>query len=96
MVLGFISLSLTFSQNYIAKICIPLRYANTMLPCLPKYGHSANAGSSTEGSSTEDSSTEGEHHRRLLWYERRFLSGGGEAVACKEVSVSCLEVHVRY
>jgi len=32
MVLGFISLTLTFSQNYIVGICIPLRYANTMLP----------------------------------------------------------------
>ncbi|RZC67414.1 hypothetical protein C5167_011114 [Papaver somniferum] len=33
MVLGFISLLLTFGQNYIAKICVPLRIADTMLPC---------------------------------------------------------------
>ncbi|XP_028549290.1 MLO-like protein 9 isoform X3 [Dendrobium catenatum] len=33
MVLGFISLLLTFGQNYIAKICIPVGVANTMLPC---------------------------------------------------------------
>ncbi|GAU30154.1 hypothetical protein TSUD_311050 [Trifolium subterraneum] len=35
MVLGFISLLLTFGQNYISKMCIPERYGNTMLPCLP-------------------------------------------------------------
>ncbi|MCL7038223.1 hypothetical protein MKW94_023685 [Papaver nudicaule] len=33
MVLGFISLLLTFGQNYIARICVPLRIADTMLPC---------------------------------------------------------------
>lgn len=33
MVLGFISLLLTFGQNYIAKICIPEKAGNTMLPC---------------------------------------------------------------
>ena len=33
MILGFISLILTFSQSYIAKICIPVKVANTMLPC---------------------------------------------------------------
>ncbi|KAG0488482.1 hypothetical protein HPP92_007044 [Vanilla planifolia] len=33
MVLGFISLLLTFGQNYIAKICIPESVADTMLPC---------------------------------------------------------------
>ncbi|XP_075484694.1 MLO-like protein 9 [Primulina tabacum] len=33
MVLGFISLLLTFGQNYITQFCIPERVANTMLPC---------------------------------------------------------------
>ncbi|XP_054819989.1 MLO-like protein 9 [Prosopis cineraria] len=33
MVLGFISLLLTFGQSYIANICIPTKYGNTMLPC---------------------------------------------------------------
>ncbi|GFS39410.1 seven transmembrane MLO family protein [Actinidia rufa] len=33
MILGFISLILTFSQYYIAEICIPENVANTMLPC---------------------------------------------------------------
>ncbi|XP_058180584.1 MLO-like protein 10 isoform X2 [Rhododendron vialii] len=33
MVLGFISLLLTFSQYYIARICTPYNIANTMLPC---------------------------------------------------------------
>ncbi|KNA23019.1 hypothetical protein SOVF_028620 [Spinacia oleracea] len=33
MVMGFISLLLTFSQGYMAKICIPTSFANHMLPC---------------------------------------------------------------
>ncbi|GJU45983.1 MLO-like protein 8, partial [Tanacetum coccineum] len=33
MILGFISLILTFSQYYIAKICLPVSVADTMLPC---------------------------------------------------------------
>lgn len=33
MILGFISLLLTFFQNYIAEICIPESAGNTMLPC---------------------------------------------------------------
>ncbi|CAL9133888.1 unnamed protein product [Musa acuminata var. zebrina] len=33
MILGFISLLLTFGQSYIAKICIPETLSNTMLPC---------------------------------------------------------------
>uniref|UniRef100_A0A803LNP1 MLO-like protein n=1 Tax=Chenopodium quinoa TaxID=63459 RepID=A0A803LNP1_CHEQI len=33
MVMGFISLLLTFSQGYIAKICIPSNFADHMLPC---------------------------------------------------------------
>ncbi|CAO2827839.1 unnamed protein product [Amaranthus hypochondriacus] len=33
MVMGFISLILTFSQGYITRICIPSRFADHMLPC---------------------------------------------------------------
>lgn len=39
MILGFISLLLTFGQTYIAKICIPLKAADTMLPCSQKKTH---------------------------------------------------------
>lgn len=60
MVLGFISLILTFSQYYIAKICIPIKTADTMLPCAAKH---------------EAASGEEENRRRLLWYEHRFLAG---------------------
>ncbi|XP_058080207.1 MLO protein homolog 1-like [Magnolia sinica] len=33
MLLGFISLLLTVGQTYVAKICIPAKAGNTMLPC---------------------------------------------------------------
>ena len=51
MILGFISLLLTFGQNYIVQICIPEEAADTMLPCLKEV-------------ETEEGET---HHRRLLW-----------------------------
>ncbi|KAG6510386.1 hypothetical protein ZIOFF_028396 [Zingiber officinale] len=35
MILGFISLLLTFSQDQIAKICVPKAVADSMLPCRP-------------------------------------------------------------
>ncbi|CAK9313260.1 unnamed protein product [Citrullus colocynthis] len=81
MVLGFISLLLTFGQNYIAKVCIPSKYANTMLPCpyrgtLPKSSHGL------EPQDHDEETTD--HHRRLLWYEhRRRLGGGASVESCK-------------
>lgn len=59
MVLGFISLTLVFSQYYIAGICIPTDVANTLLPCPAVH---------------KEDKTE-EHRRRLLWHERRILAG---------------------
>lgn len=40
MVLGFISLLLTFGQNYIASICVPSRYGHAMSFCGPYDGPS--------------------------------------------------------
>ncbi|XP_022999674.1 MLO-like protein 9 [Cucurbita maxima] len=73
MVLGFISLLLTFGQNYIAEVCIPSRYANTMLPC-PYRGKSHQSSHGIEPEEHEEDAHD--HHRRLLWYGHRRLSGG--------------------
>ncbi|KAB1212696.1 MLO-like protein 8 [Morella rubra] len=68
MVLGFISLLLTFGQNYIARICLPANALDNMLPC------------ATDGEN--DSSTES--RRRLLWFDRRVLAAvGSSAPSCK-------------
>ncbi|XP_019186715.1 PREDICTED: MLO-like protein 9 [Ipomoea nil] len=98
MVLGFISLLLTFGQSYIAKICIPEAAGNTMLPCLihdehvehqaPGHGEHAPSGEHGEHAPPEDEHQEpaeagGEHHRRLLWSMRRVLSGHA-VEECKE------------
>ncbi|KAL5557371.1 hypothetical protein UlMin_039607 [Ulmus minor] len=72
MVLGFISLILTFGQSYIARICIPIKVAETMLPCASKYS----------SKKTSDSS-EDEHRRRLLWFEHRVLAAADSATKCK-------------
>ncbi|KAK8653877.1 hypothetical protein V6N13_127860 [Hibiscus sabdariffa] len=87
MILGFISLLLTFSQNYIARICIPKDVANTMLPC--------------RADVKEDTSKDSEEHRRrLLWFDRRILASVSSAPKCEEgqeplISVEGLhELHI--
>ncbi|VFQ70926.1 unnamed protein product [Cuscuta campestris] len=79
MVLGFISLLLTFGQNYIAKICIPIKVANTMLPCPAKH--------------KEHSDNGGEHHRRLLWNGRRILSSDSAPGECKDGHVPLISLN---
>ncbi|XP_078440606.1 MLO-like protein 10 isoform X2 [Wolffia australiana] len=53
MILGFISLLLSFGQSYIARICIPERIAGTMLPCRIEDDH-------------DDDTNEKKEHGRLL------------------------------
>uniref|UniRef100_A0A1J3EYW3 MLO-like protein n=1 Tax=Noccaea caerulescens TaxID=107243 RepID=A0A1J3EYW3_NOCCA len=73
MVLGFISLLLTFGQSYISKICIPSNVARTMLPC-----------PAPEAFKKEEDE-KGENYRKLLWFEHRFLKGGeASSPKCKE------------
>ncbi|KAL8158786.1 hypothetical protein V2J09_000323 [Rumex salicifolius] len=55
MILGFISLIFTFSQSYFAKICIPVKLADTMHPCSAAEEAAAAAAASPDA-----------HRRRLL------------------------------
>ncbi|RDX96297.1 MLO-like protein 8, partial [Mucuna pruriens] len=73
MILGFLSLLLTFGQSYIVRICIPVNVADKLLPC-PYSG-------SDKASSSE---SEEEHRRKLLSYERRYLSDDASSYHCKE------------
>lgn len=83
MVLGFISLLLTFGQNYIAEVCIPKKYANTMLPC-PYRGNLHKIPPKDDHDDHKEDADD--HHRRLLWYEHRRLAGGAPVEGCKPVS----------
>ncbi|KAK1554393.1 hypothetical protein Q3G72_011509 [Acer saccharum] len=76
MVLGFISLILTFGQNYIAEICIPIEVANTMLPCLKEEKNKK-----LKHDLFEDRA---DYFRRLLSDERRILAGDNTGPGCKE------------
>nr|XP_043606837.1 MLO-like protein 8 [Erigeron canadensis] len=79
MVLGFISLLLTFSQYYIVKICIPDSIADTMLPC------------PVRGKSKKDE--EGEvSHRLLLSYEQRRYLVEDVISTCKKGKVPIITV----
>ncbi|CAA3005841.1 MLO-like protein 9 [Olea europaea var. sylvestris] len=85
MVLGFISLILTFGQNYISKICIPEKIGDTMLPCPNR-----SAGNEEHKSA---SGAEAEHHRRLLWYKHRMLSGDSPPQGCKKGYVPLMSIN---
>ncbi|KAH0917215.1 hypothetical protein HID58_024875 [Brassica napus] len=61
MVLGFISLLLTFGSSFILEICIPSHVAHTMLPC-----------PTTIEKEVDEKGEEG--HRKLLWFDHRVLS----------------------
>ncbi|GMH27358.1 hypothetical protein Nepgr_029201 [Nepenthes gracilis] len=94
MVLGFISLLLTFGQNYISSICIPYKLADTMLPCRKSY---RSAEAEKHYPAAED---KGEHHRRLLWNEHRVLASDSPPPGCKPgflplISVNALhQLHI--
>lgn len=79
MILGFISLLLTFGQNYITQICIPEEISRTMLPCNFKESHDGLPAKKPEGSG-------GDHHRRLLWNERRILATDSPGKGCEKVT----------
>ena len=88
MILGFISLLMTFGQKYITQICIPVKLADTMLPCPLK---SENAAAEGKGEHSTDGG--GENHRRLLSQmimdlapSRRALTAGAPGVSCPAVS----------
>ena len=72
MILGFISLLLTFGQTYIVRICIPMKIGDKMLPC------------AYDG--INDSSSSNEHRRKLMSYERRTLASETSTYKCKEVN----------
>ncbi|XP_030951032.1 MLO-like protein 9 [Quercus lobata] len=77
MVLGFISLILTFGQTYIARICIPVDISETMLPCPFRGGRNEPEGG----------------HRRLLWHEHRYLAAESKGPACKAGYVPLISVN---
>ncbi|WOK92834.1 MLO-like protein 9 [Canna indica] len=62
MILGFISLLLSFGQNYIIQICIPVKAANTMLPCQKAEKIQMEGGTHHKGNSEGISS----RHRMLM------------------------------
>ncbi|RRT51993.1 hypothetical protein B296_00050768 [Ensete ventricosum] len=86
MILGFISLLLTFGQNYIIQICIPAEAADTMLPCLKE---------------EKEEPIEGEgHDRRLLWSslegfgsKYRMLVEASSSPHCPEGKVPLISLH---
>ncbi|KAK9053467.1 hypothetical protein SSX86_030101 [Deinandra increscens subsp. villosa] len=73
MVLGFISLLLTFCQNYIAAICVSKVLTQDFLPCKKQ----------PDGKTPPDDGGEADARRKLLWYDQRRLGGDGPPKECK-------------
>ncbi|KAH6834689.1 hypothetical protein C2S53_003926 [Perilla frutescens var. hirtella] len=85
MVVGFISLMLTFGRNYIIQICIPEKIGETMLPCeLRRRGHHG--------------PNHGHHHhhhelrRMLLWYQHRMLAADDLYGECEKGHVPLISI----
>ncbi|XP_010463181.1 PREDICTED: MLO-like protein 9 [Camelina sativa] len=78
MVLGFISLLLTFGQNYIASICVPSRYGQAMSFCGPYDGPSDDDDNDKKLKKTE-------HAMRILSIQRRSLADA-PPVNCKKLT----------
>ncbi|XP_071728563.1 MLO-like protein 9 [Rutidosis leptorrhynchoides] len=78
MILGFISLLLTFCQNYIASVCVSKVLTKDFLPCKKK--------PDIEPAADDDGDVEADTRRKLLWYDhihRRHLAGDGPPKECK-------------
>lgn len=98
MVLGFISLILTFGQNYIIQICIPEKVADTMLPCRkeekPEIGGGEGKGEHAGGGGNGGYDGGEAHHRRLLWdaltviYSNRRLLAEPSVPNCPKVKIN--------
>ncbi|KAL1533398.1 MLO-like protein 9 [Salvia divinorum] len=89
MVLGFISLLLTFRQTYITEVCIPEKISRTMLPCEFKEEPYEEGG----GSDAKAPSQKAALRRRLLSFEQRMLAGGGDsAKGCDDGFVPLISV----
>ncbi|GLU19655.1 hypothetical protein SLE2022_358910 [Rubroshorea leprosula] len=73
MILGFISLLLTFVATNIARICISSKVGGNMLPC--------KADGINDG---RNSSSSGDGRRKLLWFEGRYLAAVDTSPPCKE------------
>ncbi|XP_050378364.1 MLO-like protein 9 [Argentina anserina] len=93
MVLGFISLILTFMQTTIATLCIPERFEDTMLPCPIKRHHGGGGGGGEGGRGKEGGGGGG--HRRLFSYEpeRRFLAAGSSGGGCGAGKVPLISIN---
>ncbi|XP_071713349.1 MLO-like protein 9 [Rutidosis leptorrhynchoides] len=76
MILGFISLLLTFCQNYIAAVCVSKVLTKDFLPCKKR--------PDIEPTADDDDDAEADTRRKLLWYNHsRRLAGDGPPKECK-------------
>lgn len=92
MLLGFISLLLTVGTKYIAKICVPAKYGERMLPCKSIYEEEGHKGKGKGGGGGGDN---GDDDRRKLlsfagdvvWHRVLAAAAGGDDYCGKKVII---------
>ncbi|KAG7648649.1 MLO-like protein 5 [Arabidopsis thaliana] len=84
MVLGFISLLLTFGQNYIASICVPSRYGHAMSFCGPYDGPSKDDHKKLKKT---------DHAMRILYSVQRRSLADAPPVNCKKDYVALISLN---
>jgi mlo protein len=84
MVLGFISLLLTFGQNYIASICVPSRYGHAMSFCGPYDGPSEDDRKKLKKT---------DHAMRILYSVQRRSLADAPPVNCKKDYVALISLN---
>eukprot|EP00257_Ricinus_communis_P015511 XP_015573442.1 MLO protein homolog 1 [Ricinus communis] len=94
MLLGFISLLLTVGTKYIAKICIPAKYGDDMLPCKSGYeeSYSDKGGGSSGADGGDNGNGDGDDRRRkllsfagdVIWRRGLAAAAGGDDYCAKK------------
>jgi mlo protein len=79
MLLGFISLLLTFGTKYVAKICIPSHLGNIMLPC-------KKAEAKKEDSTDDRRRLLSFDDENMVWRRSLAAAAGGDDYCSKKVS----------
>ncbi|KAF2324803.1 hypothetical protein GH714_017182 [Hevea brasiliensis] len=94
MLLGFISLLLTVGTKYIAKICIPPKYGDRMLPCKPDYEEEDSKDKGKGGGGGDDDYND---RRKLLsfagdviWHRVLAAAPGGDDYCGKKNKISLI------
>lgn len=86
MLLGFLSLLLTFGTKFISKICIPSNIGDIMLPCNPK----KEGGKGYKGDNRRNLLSFG--YENMVWHRVLAASASGDDYCTSKVTKKMLKL----